>query len=339
MLSSPFIHAKRSTPWVMQQVIIALIPGIAALCYFYGWAIITNLVITSSAAIAFEMLALKMRSRPLRIVKDNSALVTAVLLALSLPPGSPWWLLVLGAGLAILLAKQLYGGLGLNPFNPAMVAYVVLLISYPLEMSQWLDPFLATPSLGQTFGWVFATDSIDGYTAATALDVIRHDNGLTLKQLQETEPSLSAFAPQTLISLCYLAGGLYLLARRIIYWQMPVALILSLAVATLFLYDGSSNSSASITGQMMIGAVMLGAFFIITDPVSAPTTTKGRLVAGALAGVTIVLIRHYGNYPDAVAFAILIVNLCAPLIDYFTLPRTYGHSERKHATHTSRGDR
>jgi len=338
MLSSPFMHAKRSTPWVMQQVVVALLPGIIALLYFYGWAIVTNIIITVTAALACELFALKLRNRPLAIAKDNSAIVTAVLLAISLPPASPWWLLVLGASFAILLAKQLYGGLGLNPFNPAMVAYVILLISYPLEMSQWLDPAQAL-SLSQVVGWVLGGESIDGYTAATALDLIRQDNGLTIKQLQVTEPALAGFAPQAVISLCYLAGGLYLLVRRIIYWQMPVTLLATVAFTTLFLYDGSSDSSASITQQLLIGAVMLGAFFIITDPVSAPTTTKGRLIAGALAGLTIVLIRHYGNYPDAVAFSVLMVNLCAPLIDYFTLPRTYGHTETKHATDNNRGDR
>ncbi len=332
MLSSPFIHTKRSTPWVMQQVALALMPAIVTSFYFYGWAVLSNIVLMIIACLAFEAFALTLRKRSLVSLGDWSAVVTALLLAMAIPPAANWWLIVVGAGLAMLLAKHLYGGLGLNPFNPAMVAYVVLLISYPVQMSQWIDPAQSALSLSTTLDIALFGSPIDQYTGATALDAVRHNAGLTISQLAEQNPATAWGAPHHFVSLSYLLGGLYLLARRIIFWQLPIALILGVLVAGVFVYDGSSESALSPAMQLAVGGTLMGAFFIITDPVSSPTTTNGRLIAGAFAGVLIVVIRHFGNYPDAVAFAVLLVNLCAPLIDYFTLPRTYGHSKAKRAT-------
>ena len=332
MLSSPFIHTKRSTPWVMQQVVLALTPAFLASVYFYGWAIVSNVVLMVGACLTFEALALTLRGRPLISLADWSAIVTAMLLAMAMPPAANWWLIITGAAIAMLLGKHLYGGLGLNPFNPAMVAYVVLLISYPVQMSQWLDPTMGAINISTAIDLTFLNASIDQYTGATALDIARHNNGLTINQLAEQYPVTAWGAPHQIITLGYLVGGVYLLARRIIFWQLPIALLLGVLVAGLFVYDGSSQSALSPAMQIAVGGTLMGAFFIITDPVSSPTTPKGRILAGAMAGVLIVVIRHFGNYPDSIAFAVLLVNLCAPLIDYFTLPRTYGHDKAKRAT-------
>lgn len=331
MLSSPFIHAPRSTPWVMQHVVLALLPAIAASLFYFGWAQLSNLVLATLSCLMFEALALRIRGRALTPLKDLSALVTAVLIALALPPAADWWLIVTASGVAMILAKHLYGGLGFNPFNPAMVAYVVVLISFPLQMSQWIAP-LQAPNLTDTLGLVFGDLAVDGYTGATALELIRHNDGLTVNQLIAQHAAMAWGSPWHLIAGCYLLGGIYLLVRKIIFWQLPAGLIGAVLLSGLFVYDGSSDSALSPLMQVFSGAVLIGAFFIITDPVSAPTTPKGRLIAGLIAGLLVVVIRHFGNYPDAVAFAVLLVNLCAPLIDYFTLPRTYGHTKAKRAT-------
>jgi electron transport complex protein RnfD len=233
------------------------------------------------------------------------------LLALAVPPGLPWWLLAFGTAVAVLLAKHAYGGLGQNPFNPAMAGYAVLLVSFPLEMTQWPAP---------DAGW-------DAITGATALDTLR--TGLRESYTMQEIMAGPAFgrvgaSGGEWVNLAALAGGLYLLARRVIRWHIPVAVLAGLAVpaALAHLFDPGAHAGAAF--HLASGAAMLGAFFIATDPVSAATSDRGRLVFGAGIGLLTWIIRSWGGFPDGVAFAVLLMNLAVPLIDRYSVPRIHG---------------
>ena len=279
-------------------------------------------------------------------MKDCSALVTAVLLALALPPYTPWWITVVGSASAIILAKQLYGGLGYNPFNPAMVGYVVLLISFPVEMTRWGLPQDLTvnqtlPTLFESLQWVFigSSDSIaiDNFTGATPLDYFKNQQGMTTAEIYASTPLLQqgllAGVAWEWVNIGFLAGGLVLLYKKIFTWHAPIAMLTTLTVLSAIGYlNGSSDSGGSPLFHLLSGGTMLGAFFIITDPVSSAVSNKGRLIYGASIGLLVYIIRYWGNYPDAIAFAVLLMNFAAPLIDYYTLPRTYGYQRTHSAT-------
>lgn len=340
-VTSPHAHRGGDTGQVMRLVAFATLPGMGALTWFFGLGVIHNVLLAVLSCMAFEALVLKLRGRPVGFyLRDCSALVTGVLLGLALPAYCPWWLVMIGSGTAIILAKQLYGGLGFNPFNPAMVAYVVLLISFPVEMTQWPAPAgLAehTPSLSQALAKVWLGTPIDGYTAATPLDVVKQNTSLLLPDLYLADPGLSsgtlAGAGWEWANLGFLLGGLFLLYKRIFTWHAPVSMLVALGLMAAFFYDGgSSTSGGSPLFHWLSGATMLGAFFIITDPVSSAASTRGRLIYGGAIGLLIYVIRTWGNYPDAVAFAVLLMNFAAPFIDYYTLPRTYGHKKPRRAT-------
>ena len=344
-VTSPHAHNSNRTANMMLWVLLATLPGFFALSYFFGWGTSINLLLATSTCLACEALMLYLRKRPLGFyLKDCSALVTAVLLALALPPYAPWWLVVVGSASAIILAKQLYGGLGYNPFNPAMVGYVVLLISFPVEMTRWALPHnlienQQLPSLLDSLQWVFlgASASIDSFTGATPLDYFKNQQGLTVAEIYASTPLLSdgfiAGVGWEWVNLGFLIGGLVLLYKKVFTWHAPIAMLASLTVLSSIGYlSGGSDSGGSPLFHLLSGGTMLGAFFIITDPVSSAVSNKGRLIYGALIGALIYIIRYWGNYPDAVAFAVLLMNFAAPLIDYYTLPRTYGHKRAQHAT-------
>ncbi len=346
-ITSPHAHGENSTARVMQLVIFATLPGLVCLSWFFGWGSLINIVIAAITAIVCEAIALRLRQRPVMFyLKDYSALVTAVLLGLALPPLAPWWLIVVGTLFAILIAKHLYGGLGYNPFNPAMVGYVVLLISFPVQMTTWPAPYpllaegVSLPTLAESLQIVFpflAEQPIDAITAATPLDTLRHNSGLLLDQIYQTEATFThgewAGAGWEWVNLGFMVGGIFLLYHRVFSWHAPVSMLASLAFLSALFYDGGSSSSqGSPQFHLLSGATMLGAFFIVTDPVSSATSKLGRMIYGALTGLLIFIIRAWGNYPDAIAFAVLIMNFAAPLIDNYTLPRTYGQNKRRRAT-------
>lgn len=343
-VSSPHTHSANTTAGVMKHVLLATVPGIAALTVYFGIGTLLNIVLACVCALAFEAGVLYLRKRPIAFyLKDCSALVTAVLLGIALPPYCPWWVVVTGIFFAIVVAKQLYGGLGYNPFNPAMVAYVVLLISFPVEMTQWALPTGALADGHSLVGLIEALNKIwlggiiDGYSGATPLDAVKQSAGQTIDAIYASEPIFQSgrFAGNgwEWVNLAFLGGGIYLLVKKIFTWHAPVAMLLALAImATLFYDNGSSNSPGSPLLHLLSGATMLGAFFIITDPVSSAVSSKGRLIYGAAIGVLVFVIRAWGNYPDAVAFAVLLMNFAAPFIDYYTVPRTYGHDKAQRAT-------
>jgi H+/Na+-translocating ferredoxin:NAD+ oxidoreductase subunit D len=331
--SSPHLGLPDSVPVMMRQVLLALAPGIACAAWVFGWGILINCLLASAAAVAAEAGMLALRRRPAgATLLDGSALVTGVLLALALPPLAPWWIPVIGVGFAIVVAKQLYGGLGYNPFNPAMAGYVVLLISFPLELGRWTPPFDPL-GLPDTLALVFTGAlpdgiPIDGLTQATPMDAVKTQLGLNLTISELSDHGLFGHLGARgweWINASYLLGGLWLLKSRVIQWQIPAGTLAGLFCLALVFYMVDPDTFASPTFQLFSGASMLGAFFIATDPVSASTTPRGRLIFGAGIGMLTFLIRTWGGYPDGMAFAVLLMNMAAPTIDHYTQPRVFGH--------------
>ncbi len=340
VVSSPHVPRANRVDQVMRQVLLALVPGILVMTWCFGWGVLVNGVLAVCFGLAAEAAVLRLRGRPvLPTLGDFSAVVTAVLFAISIPPTLPWWLTLIGMLFAIVLVKQLYGGLGYNPFNPAMSAYVFLLISYPVEMTNWLAPtMLATHHLSLVeslrqilFGDLPPNLSWDALSAATPLEELRTQLGEhRLIADIEQSPLWGSVGGRGLewVAGAFLAGGLYLLWRRIITWQIPVAMLGSLlALATLFWLFSPQHFPFPVF-HLFSGAAILGAFFIATDPVTASTTPRGQLVYGALIGALVFAIRSWGGYPDAVAFSVLLLNIAAPTIDYYTQPRVFGHGKR-----------
>lgn len=331
-ITSPHATGANRTQRVMLRVMAATVPGILTLCYFFGIGPLLNIALACSFAVLFEALVLRLRKRPVGFfLKDGSVLVTGLLLALALPPYSPWWLITVATGFAVIFGKQLFGGLGQNPFNPAMLGYVVVLVSFPVDMTLWPAAHSVETSAGLQH--VFLGQAFpDGWSQATVLDVLKNNNNLTLQELWNNNPAYGLFAGYSSewVNLAFLLGGLYLLRKKLFSWHAPVGMLIALFIMSLLFWNGSgSDSNGSPLFHLLSGATMLGAFFIVTDPVSSATSVQGRLIFGAGVGVLIYVIRVWGGYPDAVAFAVLLMNLCAPTIDYFTRPRTYGHKAAK----------
>ncbi len=340
--SSPHSLPNASVNGVMRQVLLAMVPGVFACIYFFGWGIAINLVLASIVALASEALMLKLRGRPMQpYITDYSAILTGCLLALALPQLAPWWLTTIAVAFAIIIGKHLYGGLGFNPFNPAMVGYVVVIISFPKQMTHWVPPILeGYSSLGfvDTLNIIFRGvlplgTGWDSISMATPLDTIKTQLGLerSIEEIHSSKTyahmfgSLSGVGWEWINGL-FLAGGLWLCFKRIIDWRIPAGVLLALFLLsnTFALYDYASYVPP--TFHLFSGGIMLGAFFIATDPVTASTTTKGRWLYGLGIGWLIFMIRTWGGYPDGIAFAVLLMNMAVPLIDYYTMPRAFGHS-------------
>lgn len=340
---APFSHSRKQTSTLMGLVLLACLPGLLAQTWFFGWGTLVQLLLASATALTCEALVLRLRRRPVRpALWDGSAAVTAVLIGLSLPPFAPWWLVVIGTAFAIVVAKHLYGGLGQNLFNPAMVAYVLLLVSFPVQMTNWLPPLgVRAYELGlwDALSTIFTGLSLDGYsmsqlrlgidgtTMATPLDTLKTGltQGLTTGEIMKGSLYQGwGGIGWSWVNLGYLLGGLFLLQQKVIAWRIPVAVLASLLGASVIGWLITPDATATPMLHLFSGATMLGAFFIATDPVTASTTPKGRLIYGALIGLLVYLIRRVGGYPDAFAFAILLANLCVPLIDSLTRPAIYG---------------
>jgi len=339
---APHVTGGDTVAKVMGQVLIALVPAGIVHVVVYGPGLLLQLGIAGISALAFEAAALRLRKREVGpAISDGSVLVTAALLAFSVTPLLPWWCTVIGIAVAVLIGKHVYGGLGHNPFNPAMVGYAALLISFPVAMTRWPLPAslsgagwseLAPLTLASVLDTgAAATPAWDAYTGATALDTLRTSLARSLT-MQETLalPIVGRYGGigSTWISVAALVGGLYLLGRRVIRWQIPVAVLLGVAVPAAVAHALDPGAHAGATFHLLTGATMLGAFFIATDPVSAATSPRGRLIYGAGIGFVTWLIRSFGSYADGFAFAVLIGNVLAPLIDRYTVPRIYGHVRR-----------
>lgn len=331
-ITSPHATGANRTQRVMLLVIAATVPGILVLSYFFGIGPLLNIALACGFSLLFEAAILALRKRPVAFfLKDGSVLLTGVLLALALPPYSPWWLIAVATGFAVVFGKQLFGGLGQNPFNPAMIGYVVALVSFPVDMTLWPAAHSVDAMAGVQhvfFGQAFP----DAWSQATVLDTLKTNNSLTLQELWSSNSSFGLFSSHSSewVNLAFLLGGIFLLRKKLFSWHAPVGMLAALFVMSLIFWNGSgSDSNGSPLFHLLSGATMLGAFFIVTDPVSGATSVQGRLIFGIGVGVLVYVIRAWGGYPDSVAFAVLLMNLCAPTIDYFTRPRTYGHSTAK----------
>ncbi|OOF56286.1 electron transport complex subunit RsxD [Rodentibacter genomosp. 2] len=349
MVSSPHSHSGKLTARIMLWVILAMMPALFTQIYYFGFGVLIQSVLAIMVALLAELLAIKLRGKkPLSYLSDFSVVLTALILAVAIPPYAPYWIIIIGTLCAVLLGKHVYGGLGQNPFNPAMIGYVVLLISFPLQMTTWIPPIhllQEPPTLSDAVALIFSglttdgftlpqlTHSIDGITQATPLDSAKifYSNHKELTDFYELIKMPIFMGNGTdfaqgwwQVNLAFLLGGVFLILKRTIHWQIPVAMLATFfCLATINAITGGTHLSA--VSQIFSGAMMFGAFFIATDPVTASITPRGKIVFGALVGLLTYLIRYHGNYPDGVAFAILLSNICVPLIDHYTRPRVAGY--------------
>lgn len=339
--TSPHIHAEVTVAVLMTRVLLALVPAIIADSYFFGEGVLIQMALAVITALACEVIMLKLRQRPvLPFLNDRSVLVTALLLSFCIPPIAPWWIVVIGTAFAVVVAKHLYGGLGYNPFNPAMVGYVVLLISFPREMSTWAAPeslnfvdLNVAETLGLIFAGILPGDlHLDAITMATPLDTVKVHLGLseTIAEIKSNSHIFGDFGGigWEWVGNWIFLGGVWMIYKKVISWHIPLAMLGSLFAIALVFYLKDADHYASPMFHIFSGAAMLGAFFIATDPVSAATTPKGRIIYGAGIGVLTYIIRVWGGYPDGVGFAVLLMNMAAPTIDYYTQPRVYGYHSR-----------
>lgn len=334
---APHLPPTTSVAGIMRQLIWALIPAVIAHWWYFGWGILFQIALAVGFAVLFEALALKTRARPIRAtLGDSSAVVTGLLFALCMPPLAPWWIAAIGMLFAIVIAKHLYGGLGYNLFNPAMVGFAAVIIAFPHDLSNWLSPRNLSPGLpglAETaqailFGHLPDNLAWDAISQATPLDVLRTgvQENLALSEIRR-EPIFGDFggAGWEWIANWYAIGGLWLLYRRVISWHVPVAVLLTVIVLSTPLWLLGPDTHPSPPQHIFSGALVLAAFFIATDPVSGCSTLRGKLIFGAGVAVITLAIRRYGGFPDGVAFAVLLMNMLAPLIDRYTRPRAYGH--------------
>ena len=330
--SSPHTHLPCSVTSVMSQVLLALAPGIFLSAVFFGISVLVNIVISVVFACLAEACMLKLRKQPIMpSLTDASALVTALLFALSLSPLTVWWVSALGIIFAIVVAKQLFGGIGNNPFNPAMAGYAFILICFPAEMAYWpnilnneIDVSIAQQVSINLQGLSVAPDA---YSGATPLSQMQSGLG-QMKMVSEitSGPLFGALggAAWQWLAVAWLIGGIWLLVNKIIRWHIPVSMLAGLFVISAFFNGMDSDIYPAASYHLFTGGAMLCAFFIATDPSSSSATPMGKILYGAGIGVLVYIIRTWGSYSDGIAFAVLIMNAMVPLIDYYTCPKVAG---------------
>jgi Na+-translocating ferredoxin:NAD+ oxidoreductase subunit D len=334
---APFLLKDVSVSKVMTQVCLALIPGIAAYCWLVTPAILVQLLIATVAAVLAEAVMLSVRGKPVGMfLADGSAVVTAWLIALTFPPLAPWWMVVTGTLFAIVIAKQLYGGLGQNPFNPAMIAFAVCIVAFPALMSQWPSAGLQMSFADQASVIFGLAPRVDALSGATPLDALKTalklaEGNAQVSQLLTDHEIYGALAGRgwEWVAGGYLLGGLWMWQRKLISWHVPAAFIAAMTFISGALWLFNPDQFASPLFHLFSGGALLGAFFIATDPVSGATTPRGKLIFGAGAGLFAYIIRVFGGYPDGVAFAVLLMNICVPLIDLYTQPAIFGMKDGK----------
>jgi RnfABCDGE-type electron transport complex D subunit len=338
---APHAHGGGDVGRTMLLVQLALVPATLFGFWLYGWPAFFLWSITLFFALAAEFLCLRLMGRNAkRALLDGSALLTGWLLALTLPPWSPWWVGALGAVIAIVVGKQVFGGLGQNVFNPAMVARVALLISFPLQLTAWVTPLplAAAPAPGFFEGLRVTLGQMPLADAMTSASLL----GYTKTELARGMDLLGALAAGEAPRFSWLGvragslgesaaplillGGLFLLALRVIRWHAPVGVFMGVLLPALFAHGIAPERFLSAEAHLFSGALMLGAFFIATDYVTSPNTGTGQFVFGLGVGLLTWIIRTLGGYPEGVAFAILFMNAMTPLIDRFLKPRILGRT-------------
>lgn len=348
---------KRSVRTTMLHVLAALVPGTVLYALFLDFRILSNLAIACIVALCCEYLCLRLRRRPvLASLSDGSIFLAAWLLVLCIPPSLPTWQIVIGAVVLVTLGKHVFGGLGQNPFNPAMVAYAFLLVSFPVTMTSWelalnVSTVPATSATSATNEVGANSESIgnfsaylttwDGVTGATALDRLRElkrnspltgtstettrseenqlpDSKNTSRNRDDLAANWILSSPWAWTSIAWLLGGLYLLMTRIITWHIPASVLVAISSFYAIANLTDSGIGLPVVPALLSGGIMLGAFFIATDPVSAAASRQGQIIYGLGIGILTVVIREFSVYPEGVAFAVLLMNMCVPLIDYLS---------------------
>jgi electron transport complex protein RnfD len=341
--SGPFGHAPSSVSKTMITVLVALLPATLFNVWLFGWPALFMFLITVGACLGFEAICLAWQNRPVKATLfDGSAALTGWLLAMSLPPWTPWWIGVLGALLAIVLAKHIYGGLGQNVFNPAMVGRVGLLVSFPVQMTAFVPPkplfSEGAPGFIDSLGMVFGGfKNMDTISAASALGHVKTE--LT-KGVPVTESLPQVFDLTSMITgmhigsfgetsaILILLGGLFLMVRGVISWHTPVGLMGTLFVCASIANFFAPERFPGGVFHLFAGATFLGAFFIATDYVTSPVSKMGQLAYGMGCGFLIWIIRSFAGYPEGVAFAVLLMNALTPVIDHHIRPRAFGRTSK-----------
>lgn len=339
--SAPYAHSAANVQRTMVLVMLALTPSTLYGFYIYGWPAVFLFVLTIASALAAEALSLALMRKPAGLfLSDGSAALSGWLVAATLPPWAPWWVAVLGGLIAIIIGKQIFGGLGQNVFNPAMVARVMLLVSFPVELTRFVPPRPmfsdGAPGFADSLRIILGeTQKFDTISSASLLDQIR----TVIKQGGSVQSGLAEhYEPLAMLvgnvpgslgetsAILILLGGVFLLYKKVITWHTPTAMILSIAlIATLMnLIDPGRYPGALY--HVLSGALLLGAFFIATDYVTAPVTNTGRLIFGAGCGALVYVIRTWTVFPEGVAFAVLLMNALTPVIDFYIKPRIFGRA-------------
>ena len=316
--SSPHLHSSATVGSIMWTVFIALLPAAAVGVYYFGLPGLTVLTASVLGCILVEAAWQRITGQEIS-VGDGSAALTGLLLGMNVPPASPLWMVLVGCLVAIFIAKQIFGGLGYNPFNPALVARIFLLISFPVQMTTWTapSPFFSWGTDAVTTATPLSEVKMELMTKGTALAA---ENFNLLDGLMGNIPGSAGATAVLALTL----GGLFLLVRGIITWHIPESMIGSVALVS---WLCNSINPAVFPGpgfQLFTGGLVIGAFFMATDYVTSPVSPKGMLIFGAGCGLLTIIIRYWGGYPDGVAFAILLMNMCVPLIDQYTQPRVFG---------------
>ncbi len=318
---SPHTYNGNSVKSIMHGVIIALMPALVVSIFSFGMDAARVILLAVVSAVLFEYLIQKFLLKVPITIADGSAIITGVLLAFNVPSSLPGWMVVLGSFVAIAIAKMSFGGLGNNPFNPALVGRVFLMVSFPVSMTTWPKPSWSN----------FA--HIDGTTAATPLAIIKEGlkNNQNFSEIISEVPSyLELFLGKMggslgeISALALIIGGLYMLYKKIITWHIPVCMLGTIAVFAGVLWLVNPQSYPDPVFQLLTGGVMLGAIFMATDMVTSPMTVKGMIIFGVGIGILTVVIRIWGAYPEGVSFAILIMNAFVPLINRYCKPGRFG---------------
>lgn len=307
---TPHVRSKDSIQGIMRDVLIGLTPAALMGIYVFGLRALVVMVISIASAMFFEYLYQKLMKKPITIT-DLSAAVTGLLLAMNMPASAPYWMPIVGSAFAIIIAKQLFGGLGQNFINPALAARAFLLASYPTAMTTWPAP---TGVDAVTVATPLALLKAGEITTATSGDMINALVGTVGGCIGETS------------AIALIIGGIYLIVRHVISWRIPVVYIATVFILTALI---GRNGVRIPQYEIFVGGLMLGAFFMATDYASSPVTPLGQIIMALGCGLLTTLIRIFGGYPEGVSYSILIMNLCVPLIDRFTEPKIFGALEVK----------
>lgn len=341
-VAAPHAATSNSARNIMATVMLALAPATLYGFYLYGWPSIFLWIITMASAVIGEVFTVRLNGRDAGpAIGDGSAILTGWLLAASLPPWAPWWIGAFGGLFATVLGKQAFGGLGQNLFNPAMVARVALLISFPVQMTAWVGavPLFSAAAPGPIDGLLIILKGLppayDAVTSATSLGFAKTEmsRGVDLVQSAAHAPALSWIGARPgsmgeTAALLIALGGVAMIFLRIISWHIPLSMLAGIALPAAILHAVDPAHYLDATTHLLSGGAMLGAFFIATDYVTSPNSAVGKLIFGFSCGVLTYIIRAWAGYPEGVAFAVLLVNAVTPIIDSYFRPRIYGRDRK-----------